>query len=303
MAATVQFEPIAGPAISINAERAAACAWGDYDGDGWLDLLVSNTRNQPNGLYRNLGQGSFDQVNHSAGIPTTGRHSHGVGWCDFDGDGDAGFGRVRNRPPEGDRGQSIGCVWADFDNDGYLDLFVANGNHLPQKNALYANNGDGTFRRLSGQPLVETRDTSAGCAVADYDQDGFLDLAVANYDTSVAGKPVPLLYRNRGNANRWLHIRCVGTRSNRSAIGATVRLQATIRGRSLWQRRQVTAGDRRGSESLPVEFGLGDAEQAETLEIRWPSGLTTTLRSVPAKQMITVVEGAETQTLRLSRPT
>src|SRR5262249_47219797 len=139
-----------------------------------------------------------------------------------------------------DGGTFILAAWEDFDNDGNLDLFVSQnaGSAGPARpNVLYHNNGDGTFTRLTNSALVTQSGHFASVAWGDYDNDGFPDLFVA------AGQP-SLLYHNQGsNGNKWITFRLRGTVSNRSAIGAKVRVKATIRGKTYWQMREITNGD------------------------------------------------------------
>lgn len=175
-------------------------------------------------------------------------------------------------------------MWGDYDNDGNLDL-VAGG--LPC--VFYRNNGDGTPSNVQlGSPSVDAPGPNALVTWCDYDNDGFLDLLVAT-------RPNPsgpsLLYRNRGveggNSNHWLTVRLKGIVSNRSAIGAKVRVQATIRGTNTWQLRQIL-----GSyyDDLRAHFGLGDATNVATLRIEWPSGIVQELKDVAAHQHLTIIE-------------
>ena len=145
-----------------------------------------------------------------------------------------------------------GCAFIDYDNDGWLDLFVVN--YDGQKNFLYHNNGDGTFTKVLGSIAVTDGRDSRAAAWGDYDNDGFLDLFVGT------GGGANLLYHNNTNDNHWLKLRLIGTRSNRAAIGAKVRVRATINGKSFWQMREISGGDGlRGQNSLHVHVGLGNA--------------------------------------------
>ena len=208
-------------------------AWGDYDNDGDLDLYVANY-NEANVLYRNNGDGTFTDVTSEAGVGCI-SHSYGVAWGDYDNDGDldlyvANYGANVLYRNNGDgtftdvtseagvscTGSSLGVAWGDYDNDGDLDLYVAN--HY-EANVLYKNNGDGTFTDVTGAAGVGCTGSSYGVAWGDYDNDGHLDLYVANNGANV-------LYRNNGNLNHWLQIRLHGTISNRSAIGTKVKVIA-----------------------------------------------------------------------------
>lgn len=237
--------------------RSWGCSWADCDNDGHLDLFVARAERRVNSLYRNTGDGGFTEDNSGA-------------ICEAE----AIF--------------STAGIWGDYDNDGYLDLFVANiGNDTTgEKNFLFQNDRQGGFRQiLAGSPANDTA-TSAGCAWGDYDDDGFLDLVVVNWNGFT-----PALYRNNGNPNGWLKLKLVGTASNRAAIGAKVRLKATIWGKSVWQLREVSGGGGYASQSdLRPHFGLGDAAQADTVRIEWPSGIVQELTNVASKQLVTITE-------------
>jgi enediyne biosynthesis protein E4 len=333
-------------------------AWGDYDNDGLLDLFISNTWNLPNFLYRNCGNGTTTPI---GGIITTtgGGVSHGCTWADYDNDGDldlfvsgqvnmmfrnngdgsftlittgapvtAGYQDLtvvagdydndgdldlivsngqginqlwRNDGPDGfvsvtevnsilRSAGSGAAAWGDYDNDGYLDLFIAN--LWRRDNSLFRNNGDGTFTKVTEGAVVNDGGRSWGCAWADYDNDGYLDLIVVNrgYDDGYALPTEPVfLYRNNGGPNHWLILRLVGVVSNRSAIGAKVRVLATIRGQTCWQMREICGGTWNQND-LRAHFGLGDAESADTVLIEWPSGVTQVLKNVPANQHLVIEE-------------
>ncbi|MGH7972372.1 MAG: CRTAC1 family protein, partial [Limisphaerales bacterium] len=243
-----------------------AAIWGDYDNDGFLDVFLPrfvSGQMVPSFLFHNDGDGTFTQVQQS--------------------------------PVTTDTGVTTGASWADYDNDGWLDLFI--GDNGGGKNRLYHNNGDGTFTRVLSGPIVSEGGTSAGGSWGDYDRDGFLDLFVP---TGVSSGPQSnnYLYHNDGNSNAWLEVKCVGTRSNRSAIGAKVRAKATIGGKTFWQLREITTGNGWNESALEAHFGLGDATNVETLRIEWPSGTVQEFQNVAARQYLTVTEPA-----RLVAPT
>jgi hypothetical protein len=241
-------------------------AFGDYDGDGRLDVYATNMG--ANTLFRNLGAGRFEPAANRAGVGRgTVRGEDSVGW---------------------------GTAFLDVDNDGHLDLYFVAGVVYPmppvdgkwvpdQPNALFQNRGDGTFRDISRLTKSDHTGCGRGLAVADFDGDGHLDMLIANY-----GQP-PTLLRNSGTANKWLQVRLVGTRSNRDGIGA--RLTLTAGGRR--QAREVASGTSFLSQhSLVQHFGLGKLERADWLEIRWPSGQVQRLEGIAANQVLTVVEPA-----------
>jgi hypothetical protein len=236
-----------------------AAAWGDYDNDGLPDLFIA-TSSTPNRLYHNDGAGAFTKV---ASGPMLG-HAPGV--------------------------TAWGCAWGDYDNDGYLDLFVSNSGG---SNQLFHNNGDGTFTAIVSEPPVNEGGagiTHLAPSWVDYDNDGALDLFVAGGFTDQQTAVKNLLYHNNGNTNAWLKVNCIGTVSNRAAIGAKVRVRATIGGKTFWQVREVNEGG--GHCSLPpvVHFGLGDATHAEVVQIEWPSGIVQEFPNVPDKQTLTITE-------------
>ncbi len=216
---------------------------GDLDGDGRIDLVVANFEAEPNSFFRNLGEGVFEDVS-----------------------GSSGFG------PPGFRFSGFGLSLLDAANAGRLDAFIANGHVLevPRMQGLtYAerplflwNDGKGKFSaRGCGAPFRREL-VGRGSAVADYDNDGDMDIAVSN-----SGGPLELL-RNDGTHGAWVGLVLRGRRSNRQGIGARVTLE-TDAGRQV---SEVRAGDSYQSSSDPrVHFGLGSA-RPKSLEIRWPSG-------------------------------
>jgi hypothetical protein len=155
-----------------------------------------------------------------------------------------------------------------------------------ERDCLFRNNGDGTFTDVAYVNGADRIGDGRGLAILDYDRDGQLDLVLRNYR-----QPVELL-RNRGGRNHWITLRLVGTRSNRDAVGARIRLY-TAQG---WQTREVHAGSGYLSgNSLVQHFGLGAAREAQRVEIAWPSGSRTALERLAAGRLHTVTEslGAE----------
>jgi len=185
----------------------------------------------------------------------------------------------------------------DFDNDGWQDLFLANGHvysqianrklHISYREPkiVYRNLGNGRFEDVSqklGDALL--RDNVArGCAFGDFDNDGDVDIIVNNLDG-----PPTLLRNDGGNRNHWIVIKCVGTRSNRSAIGARVKVMIGNHG----QVAEVMSGSSYYSQNdLRLHFGLGEAAKVDVIDISWPSGLKQSLKNLPADQFLTVQEG------------
>ncbi|MBI4661010.1 MAG: CRTAC1 family protein, partial [Verrucomicrobia bacterium] len=295
--------------------------WGDFDGDGWPDLFVPVMVNGTHLLYRNLGGGRFARV--TSGSIAADREANFGTWVDYNNDGHLDLYVVHGLVPgktnalhrnHGDGtftampGDVVGPIvtdvgmyasssWGDYDNDGYLDVIVTNNDRNPGggPNFFYHNNSDGSFTRvLSGSPANDAGAASTFCTWADYDEDGFLDLFVAR---SVFVQFTNLLYRNNGNSNHWIKVKLTGTVSNRSAIGAKVRVKATIRGKTFWQLREISSGPAFSQTPLTAHFGLGDATRIETLRIEWPSGTVQEFHDLAAKQVLTITEPPRLQAL------
>jgi hypothetical protein len=240
----------------------------DTTNTGLLDIYITHLDLQLNRFYRNLGDGSFTDASLSSKL--------GNDTYLFSG---------------------FGTKFMDYDNDGFVDLFVANGNvmdnvQLYHPNTTYAepkqmfrNLGKGKFENVSNKlgPDMEKPHVSRGCATGDFDNDGDLDVLVS----ACGGKPQ--LFRNDGgNANHWLEILLIGTKSNRDGVGARVK---------------VTAGDlavydqRKGGMSYQsaqdprLHFGLGEHTQVDSVEIIWPSKEVTKLEKPKSDQVLTVKEG------------
>ncbi|MCZ7636426.1 MAG: FG-GAP-like repeat-containing protein [Verrucomicrobia bacterium] len=191
----------------------------------------------------------------------------------------------------------------DYDNDGWLDLFVGNFQdpgfpNFPGGHALFRNNHDGTFFRVTTGSPANEGGRACGTTWGDYDNDGFLDLYVACGD----GFAEPnLLYRNNGNSNHWLKVSLRGTASNRMGIGAKVRVLTTIGGEPLWQTRTISGQHSWISEDgLLAHFGLGDATVAEVVRVEWPSGTVQELKDQSVDRLLTVTEVARIQPARPS---
>jgi hypothetical protein len=282
-------------------------AWGDYNNDGRLDVFISIGFGAGNNLlFRNDGNGQFTQITGAAPVTAGARYWDTPSWADWDNDGDLDlyndggdtsyffrnngdgtFTRIIQGMPQTD---ACAAAWGDYDNDGFLDVFLARQGGL---NAFYHNNGDGTFTKITtGSPALDSS-ASITPVWGDDDNDGFLDLFVANSGAGARN----FFYRNNGNTNHWLKVKLVGTVSNRSAIGAKVRVLATIRGQTMWQMREVSIGSGVGNNELNPHFGLGDATTVETVRIEWPSGAVQELKNVPVGQFLTVTEPARLETI------
>jgi hypothetical protein len=263
------FREIAVPAGSAFDENGVALAGmgvgvADYDADGWLDIVRTNFSEQVTTLYRNYG-GAFEVASIRAGLGVNRKY--------------VGFG----------------VDFFDFDNDGWKDIFIANGHvyaqlegrnlHLTyrQPKVLYRNLGNGRFEDVSSRTgdAIRTPAVSRGCAFGDFDNDGDVDILVNNLDGP------PTLLRNDGDTGHSLLVRCVGTRSNRSAIGARV----TVTTGSHRQIAEVMSGSGYYSQNdFRLHFGLGAAPAADLVEIAWPSGASEAFRDLPAGHLFIVQE-------------
>ena len=238
----------------------------DYDGDGWLDIARTNFSEQVTTLYRNYGNGAFEDASIKAGLGVNRKY--------------LGFG--------------VGFV--DFNNDGWKDLFLANGHvysqianrklHISYKEpkVVYRNLGNGRFQDVSFEAgkAIRAENLARGCAFGDFDNDGDVDVVINNLDG-----PPTLLRNDGGNRNNWMIVKCVGTRSNRSAIGTRVRVTSGERS----QIDEVMSGSSYYSQNdLRLHFGLGKANKVDDLAIAWPSGLKETFKHLPVNQFVVVEE-------------
>jgi hypothetical protein len=259
----------AGVAVNGDGQEQAnmGVAVGDYDGDGWLDLFLPHFSDDTPLLLRNMKGEFFDDLTNAAGLAV---NTQFVCW---------------------------GVDFADLDNDGWLDLFHVTGTVYPEvekvypdyrfktQRVVYRNLGNGSFEEVSELcgPAVLAPHSSRGCAFGDFNNDGNLDILIMNMS-----QPPSLLKNENRSSNHWLVVKAMGTRSNRSAIGA--RVAVTAGGRP--QIREVLSGSSYLSQSdLRQHFGLGEAKKADRIEVRWPSGLVERLDSVEANQFVTIREG------------
>ncbi|MCP4706436.1 MAG: CRTAC1 family protein, partial [candidate division Zixibacteria bacterium] len=233
--------------------------WGDYDNDGDLDLYVTNYYfGNPNSLYENQGDGTFTII--------TGQDiAADVGW-------------------------STSSCWADLNNDGYLDMYVVQDEYgVASSDCIYINDGAGGFSRVVDLDFADHPGKTTKVSAADYDRDGDLDLFLC----SSYGDEPNVLYENHNNdQGNWVIIKCVGTESNRSAIGAKVRIKATFDSSPQWQLREInpqTGGF--SKSSINAHFGLDDAVIIDSILIEWPSGINDTLSNISINQYLTVTEG------------
>ena len=317
------FEPVAVPTSALRSGFAVLAA--HLDGDLWPDVYVGNVSydlswpHHWDQVYRNR-DGALVELPPEAipGVGDDAQAAMGIDVADVDLDGrwdlyisDLLDGTPHESPPFGNvlymggegallddnvavaagvaGDDSWGVNFLDADHDGWEDLYVATmmgaGSEL-----LFANNRDGTFTNVAAAAGYRTG-ASRGSAVADYDGDGDLDIAVVNHHVCGNTRPtcsLQLLRNDTPSDGGWLQLRLTGTRSNRDAIGAVVRVRAG----ELAMMRQVKGGSGGHSQStLTVHFGLGQARVADVVEIDWPSGLRTRWRRQEANRRIEVIEG------------
>jgi hypothetical protein len=270
----------AGVAYSGEGQEQAGMGtdFGDYDNDGWPDLIKGNFSDDYNNLYHNNGDGTFTDLAYPAGIG-------GVTWLFT----------------------TFGAKFLDCDNDGWKDILFVDGQVFPQidqyktgityaeRNLLFHNLGPVTGKNavarvrfeevgLHSGPGLALRKVSRGLAVADYDNDGYLEVAVTNMNDSPE-----LLRHERKNANHSILVKTVGTRSNRDGLGAGV----TVVSGGMTQYDEVrSGGSYLSSSDLRLHFGLGRAVRIDRLEVRWPSGQVDAMANLPADRVLVVREGA-----------
>jgi len=300
--------------IKIPGHRAMSAAVLDYNNDGAPDLYVSND-GTPNLLLLNDGKGHFHDVALEAGVAfnamgeAAGSMAATIGDCNGDGYDDIlvtrfGYGSLYMGTAKGtydDRMMASGLgaltaqfvgwggCFVDFNNDGPLDILIANGDPhylVGWESLLLENSGDGTYKDAAekGGAFFKTKIRARGCATADYDNDGRMDVLI----TTIGDRPFLLHNRDR-SGNHWLTLDLEGTRSNRDGFGARVKL--TAGGKTYFAESRcafgfLTQSDRR------LHFGLGKATTVERVEIRWPSKAVEELSDIKADQIYKVREPA-----------
>ncbi len=306
--------------------KGMSVTFADYDGDGYLDAFVANDTTQ-NFLFHNLKGIKFEEVALPAGVGYAqdgiARSGMGADFRDVNNDGrpdiwhtavehegfplwiNNGKGEFEDMTiASGLRSTNDMSGWgngmADFDNDGWKDLFVARANVMdniseqvasrryPEPNTIFRNLGNGKFEDVSAMagPDFQVEAAHRGVAFGDLDNDGRIDMVV-----SVLNGPAELLHNITENGNHWILLRLVGTRSNRMAIGAQIRI-TTEDGNRQWN--EVTTAVGYASSSDPrVHFGLGKNEKIKEIEIRWPSGIKQILKDVAVDRIMTIEEPAK----------
>ncbi len=294
----------------------------DFDNDGWPDIYVACDQT-PSLLYRNRGDGTFEERGAEAGVAYNfdGQLQAGMGVAVADYDG-AGFFDIVKTNFSGDLpslyknedgrffsdvsqraalGRNLllgwGVAFVDVDEDGWKDLVIANGHVYPEvdgarlgetyreKTLLYRNLGDGRFADVTGQagPAFEPLRPARGLAVGDLEGDGHPEIVILNMNEA------PSLLRNEGTHGNAVIVELAGTKSNRSAIGARVILETGGRR----QMDEVRSGGSYLSQNeLALHFGLGTATLIDRLEVQWPSGTIQKWKRLPVNERLTITEGA-----------
>lgn len=296
----------------------------DFDDDGWMDVFIAND-SMTNFLYRNRGDGTFENVTLAAAVAygEDGKAEAGMGAdaADYDGDGrldlyvthlDFEFDRLYRNLGDGSfedatflakigyqtfNVSGFGTRFIDYDNDGARDLFVANGHvldniHLFHEKTTYAEpkivfrNAGGTFENVTarlGSDLSRPR-VSRAAAFADYDNDGDIDVLINNN-----GQQAELLRNDGGNRGHWLQVRLVGTKSNRDGVGARVKISAG----DLVQHEQQKGGmSYQASHDPRLHCGLGNRTKVDRIEVRWPSGAVDVVKNLEVDRVVVLKEGA-----------
>jgi enediyne biosynthesis protein E4 len=309
--------------------------WADFNGTGRPDIYVAND-STPNFLYRNLGNGKFEEIGYESGTALsndgseqasmgiaigdynhTGRPSLYV--TNFEGenddlyrnDGDWNFSEVSY--PSGLAVASLpwvkwGTAFVDLDNDGWLDLITVTGHVYPQMDMIPADPGyrqpkllslnqkDGTFCDASDQagPALMDKRVSRGLAVADLFNDGNMDIVINDLDGT------PMILRNRGIPQRhWISFELAGTKSNRLAINARVKITA---GGTTQTAQVYSGGSYLSQNDLRLHFGLGKATKVDSLVVYWSSGTVDHIASLPADHFYSILEGKGLVPADLIRP-
>lgn len=310
--------------IGIPEAKGMGVVTADFNNDGWPDIMIANDT-WPNFLFINQHDGTFKDVSFISGVAASadGKYEAGMGVdaADADGDGwmdiyithldfeldrlyhnnhDGTFDDVTYQSGIGNSAiflSGVAAIFADYDNDGWPDIMQTNGAMLDNINLyhsevtyeepklMFRNLGKGKFAKVSKElgPAFMRPVAGRGLAAADFDNDGDIDFAI-----NVRGDFPELLRNDGGNANNWLSVHLVGTKSNRDGLGSVLKLTSE----GFTQIEQAKGGMSYMAANDPrIHFGLGKRKTIESLQITWPSGQVENLSKVPINQIITVKEG------------
>jgi enediyne biosynthesis protein E4 len=261
---------MAGCAYNADGHEQAGMGLGvaDYDCDGWFDIFKTNFADDTSNLYHNNGDGTFSDLSFNSGV---GINNTYVGW---------------------------GCGFIDYDNDGWPDIVQINGHVYPEidkynfgetfKNPrlVYKNLGNRTFKDVSaemGQGITE-RHSSRGAAFGDYDNDGAMDILILNMN-----EPPSLLHNVGGSKQNWIKLKLIGTKCNRTAIGARARV---ITGKHIQMAEVQSGASVMSQNDLRLHFGLGASKTVDAIEIKWPTTQKIErFENVKPNQILTIREG------------
>ena len=294
------FTNIIGSSRATDRQIAMGAIFFDYDNDNDQDLYLTHDDYQANILYRNDGNNKFKDVSEEAGVAYEGL-GMGVDAADFNNDGfmdlyvtnmlknvlylnngDGTFTDISESAGVDDDGMGWGTTWIDFDNDGKKDLYLSNdSDFFPNPNILYQNNGEMVFSIVSDNSVVNSPNEGYATACADFDNNGWPDLLVANLDTQNQ------LFINEGSGKNWIKVRLAGTESNAYAVGARVEIHTS---EEILVDEVTTGSGYSSQNSFTLHFGLDDHASVDQLVIRWPSGLTETFEELEANHYYVVKE-------------
>ena len=331
------FTDVAPEAGVTNARYCKGSTWGDYDNDGDLDLYLSNAGDH-NRLYRNDGQGRFEDVAWDLGVtdpeysfPTWFWDYDNDGWLDLfvsgyrggvadvasdflglptDGarhrvyrnDGAGGFVDVSDEMGISRVHLPMGANFGDLDNDGFQDMYLGTGNpsfETVLPNAMFRNDAGRRFQDVTFSGGFGHLQKGHGIAFGDLDRDGDQDIFAQMGGAYPADAFSNALFENPGHGNRWLSVRLVGVRSNRAALGARIRVELAEGGERREVHAVVGSGGSFGASSIEQEIGLGKADRIVSLEVWWPaSGTVQTFDDVPLDAHVEVREDSDRFTLR-----
>ncbi|HEY3706778.1 MAG TPA: CRTAC1 family protein [Terracidiphilus sp.] len=261
---------MAGCAYNADGHEQAGMGLGvaDYDCDGWFDIFKTNFADDTSNLYHNNGDGTFSDLSFNSGV---GINNTYVGW---------------------------GCGFIDYDNDGWADIVQINGHVYPEidkynfgetfKNPrlVYKNLGNGSFKDVSASmgPGVTARFSSRGAAFGDYDNDGAMDMLILNMN-----EPPSLLRNVGGNKQNWIKLKLIGTKCNRTAIGARARV---ITGKHVQMAEVMSGASVMSQNDLRLHFGIGGSATVDAIEVKWPTTQKVErFTNVKANQILKIREG------------